>query len=152
MSLLARLAARFERAPRDEQPASRAAAVRLATAALLVEAIRADFEVRDDERAALPGLLERQFGLTNAEASALVADAEHAADRSISLYDFTRVLNDTLAPGEKLDVIELLWRVSLADGQLDRYEDHLIRKLADLLYVPAADVLRLRNRVRDERA
>jgi uncharacterized tellurite resistance protein B-like protein len=147
MSLLKKIRAKFEPGA-DEAPASRAQSVRLATAALLVEAMRADFDATVDERAALEALLQRHFGLTAAEATELVATAERAADRSVSLYDFTRVLNDALAAGEKADVIEMLWRASLADGRLDKYEDHLVGKVAELLYVPRAEVIRLRNLVR----
>jgi uncharacterized tellurite resistance protein B-like protein len=147
MSLLKKIRDRFESGA-PEAPASRAQSVRLATAALLVEAMRADFDATADERAALETLLERHFGLTAAEATDLVATAERAADRSVSLYDFTRVLNDALAAGEKADVIEMLWRASLADGRLDKYEDHLVGKVAELLYVPRAEVIRLRNLVR----
>lgn len=147
MSLLKKIRERFESGA-SEAPASRAQSVRLATAALLVEAMRADFDATADERAALEALLQRHFGLTAAEATDLVATAERAADRSVSLYDFTRVLNDALAAGEKADVIEMLWRASLADGRLDKYEDHLVGKVAELLYVPRAEVIRLRNLVR----
>jgi uncharacterized tellurite resistance protein B-like protein len=147
MSLLAKLKRRFESGD-AESPDSRAGGVRLATAALLVEAIRADFEVTPGERAALAALLERHFGLTAPEAHGLIGEAERAADRSVSLYDFTRVLNDALAPGEKLDVIELLWRAALADGELDKYEDHLVGKLAELLHVQRSEVIRIRNLVR----
>ena len=147
MSWLERLRAQFEKGGEAAAP-TRAGAVRLATAALLVETIRADFDASAMERAALVELVERHFGLTRAEAGELVAEAERAADRSVSLYDFTRVLNDALAPGEKLDVIELLWRTCLADGRLDHYEDHLVGKVAELLHVSRSDVIRLRNLVR----
>lgn len=147
MSLLRKIRERFEPGA-VQTPASRAESVRLATAALLVETIRADFDATAAERAALEALLQKHFGLTPAEASDLVATAERAADKSVSLYDFTRVLNDSLAAGEKGDVIEMLWRASLADGELDRYEDHLIGKVAELLYVPRNEVIRLRNLVR----
>jgi uncharacterized tellurite resistance protein B-like protein len=147
VSLLKKIRERFEPGAAST-PTSRAEAVRLATAALLVETIRADFDATAAERAALEALLQKHFGLTAAEASDLVATAERAADKSVSLYDFTRVLNDSLAAGEKADVIEMLWRASLADGQLDHYEDHLIGKVAELLYVPRSEVIRLRNVVR----
>jgi uncharacterized tellurite resistance protein B-like protein len=148
MSLLASIRRRLEGGT-PEAPAARADSVRLATAALLVETMRADFDASEVERGVLTSLLERRFGLTRDEADDLVADAEQAADKSVSLYDFTRVLNDALAGGEKLAVIELLWRACLADGRLDKYEDHLVGKLAELLYVPRAEVIRLRNAVRD---
>lgn len=150
MSLIARIRAQFERGATDagRDPATRAEAVRRATAVLLVEAIRADHDSTVAERAALVDLLQRHFGLSAADAGALVTEAERAADKSISLYDFTRVLNDSLDATEKLGVIELLWRASFADGHLDRYEDYLVGKVAELLYVSRADVVRLRNVVR----
>lgn len=147
MTLLAKIRRRFEGGA-AETPATRAESVRLATAALLVETMRADFDPSEVERNALLGLLERHFGLTAREAHELVTDAEQAADGAVSLYDFTRVLNDALAGGEKSDVVELLWRACLADGRLDKYEDHLIGKVAELLYVPRSEVIRLRNAVR----
>lgn len=149
MSFIAKIRAQFERgAVAAAGPEQRADAVRRATAVLLVEAIRADHEATEDEREALVALLQGHFGLTPADAAALVAEAEQAADKSISLYDFTRVLNDALDAVEKVGVVELLWRASLADGHLDRYEDYLVGKVAELLYVPRGDVVRVRNRVR----
>lgn len=148
MSLIAKIRAQFERGAERESPERRAEAVRRATAVLLVEAIRADHDASPAERAALVGLLQRHFGMAAADAEALVAEAERAADKAVSLYDFTRVLNEALDAAEKLEVVELLWRASLADGHLDRYEDHLVGKVAELLYVPRGDVVRLRNRVR----
>ena len=148
MSLLKKIRSRLE-GGHQEAPATRAESVRLATAALLVETMRADFEASEVERETLTSLLERYFGLTAAEADELVDDAERAADKSVSLYDFTRVLNASLAPGEKLDLVEMLWRACLADGRLDKYEDHLVGKLAELLHVQRAEVIRLRNKVRE---
>jgi uncharacterized tellurite resistance protein B-like protein len=148
VSLLHKIRRRLEGGTK-EAPETRAESVRLATAALLVETIRADFDASEVERETLTSLLERHFGLTAAEADDLVADAERAADKSVSLYDFTRVLNESLAAGEKLDLVEMLWRACLADGRLDRYEDHLVGKLAELLHVQRAEVIRLRNRVRE---
>ncbi|MCZ8129825.1 MAG: TerB family tellurite resistance protein [Steroidobacteraceae bacterium] len=148
MSLLAKIRAQFEKDGAGAAAPTRAGAVRLATAALLVETMRADFDATAVERGVLVDLLERHFGLTGAEADDLVAEAERAAEKSVSLYEFTRVLNDGLAPGEKLDVVELLWRTCLADGRLDHYEDHLVGKVAELLHVSRSDVIRLRNLVR----
>ena len=148
MSLLKKIRSRLE-GGREAAPETHAENVRLATAALLVETMRADFEASEVERETLTSLLERYFGLTASEADELVDDAERAADKSVSLYDFTRVLNDSLAPGEKLDLVEMLWRACLADGRLDKYEDYLVGKLAELLHVQRAEVIRLRNTVRE---
>ncbi len=73
-------------------------------------------------------------------------------DTAVSLHDFTRALHDALSEPEKIEVVRMLWQVAHADGELDRYEDYLVRKIADLLYVPTGDVIRVRNEVRDRLA
>ena len=82
----------------------------------------------------------------------LVQAAEQEADYAVSLQSFTRELHENLTIKEKHVVIEMLWRVALADSQLDKYEDYLVRKVADLLYVPHQDLIRIRNRVSDDLA
>ena len=67
---------------------------------------------------------------------------------AVSLQGFTRLLHDNLSEVEKLRVLEMLWQVALADEHLDRHEDHLIRRVAELLYIPHRDMIRVRNRVR----
>jgi uncharacterized tellurite resistance protein B-like protein len=123
-------------------PPARERALRLATAALLVEMSRADADESAHEHARIVALMERHFGLERAATEALLADASREADAAISLHEFTRLLNEALAPAEKYRVLELLWRVAFADARLDRYEDHLVRKIADLLYLPHADFIR----------
>jgi uncharacterized tellurite resistance protein B-like protein len=65
----------------------------------------------------------------------------------VELQAFTRRLHEQLTEAEKHRVIEMLWKVALADQHLDKHEDHLIRRIADLLYVPHRDLIRIRNRV-----
>ena len=77
----------------------------------------------------------------------LIQEAEREADHAVSLQEFTRALHEQLSIGEKHSVIEMLWRVALADSKLDKHEDSLIRKVAELLYVPHNDLIRIRNRV-----
>lgn len=120
--------------------------VRTATAALLVEVVRADFETSAAELEHLRELLQRHFGLPGTAAQELIEEAVAASDRSVSHFEFTRSLNELLQPAEKLAVIGLMWRVSLADRRLDKYEDAMIGKLADLLYVSRSEVLRLKAR------
>jgi uncharacterized tellurite resistance protein B-like protein len=126
--------------------------LRLAVAALLVEMVRADFNRCDQQDHASCRLLADYFGITEADAALLVREAEAAVDRSVSLRDFTAPLHQALAEPEKQRVILMLWRVALADRQLDRHEEHLVTKLAELLYVPRRDVLRLRDLAQSERA
>jgi len=125
-------------------------ALRLATATLLVEVVRADQEEAVVEEEVVLKQLGDFFDLSKEETSLLVQEAEQEADYSVSLQSFTRELHERLTINEKHVVIEMLWRVALADRELDKHEDYLVRKVADLLYVPHQDLIRIRNRVRDE--
>jgi len=131
----------------SEGTESREHALRLATATLLIEIVRADYREDLTENEAVFAQLKRHFELTEDEALMLVQQAEQEADRAVTLQGFTRRLHDQLSVREKHAIIEMFWRVALADDHLDKHEDHLVRKLADLLYVPHADLIRIRNTV-----
>lgn len=134
----------------DAAPAERAEAVRVATAALLIEMMRADAKVEGEEAAALYAELGQHFRLRMDQSQALIAAAEREADLATSLHGFTALLNQALTPPEKLSVLELMWRVALADRHLDKYEEHLARKVADLLHISHADFVRTKLRVQDQ--
>jgi len=124
--------------------------IKLATAALLVEMARADFEESNDELLFVKKMLADHFELTEDESCALLEQASRRADHAISLHEFTRLMHEELDDAEKQQIVELLWRVAYADGNIDKYEDHLVRKVADLLYVPHTEFMRLKNKVLDE--
>jgi uncharacterized tellurite resistance protein B-like protein len=134
-----------------EPPAdsSREHEIRLATALLLIEVARADFDIKWTERQTVQGLLRDHFGLSQTELEALIAEAEAAADFHVSLQTFTRQLSEELSLPERCRIIDLLWRVALADDELSKHEDALVRKIADLLYVPHRELIRIRNAVRE---
>lgn len=119
----------------------------LALASLLVEMARADFDESAEERREIVALLARHFELTDEEAASLLERAEGALQDSVCLFDFTRALHDSLDAEQKIEVIRLLWQVAHADDRLDKYEDYLVRKVADLLYVPHSDVIRIKHEV-----
>lgn len=121
--------------------------LRLAAAALLVEAARMDENFDDAERAAIKDALERRFELSGTEAEALLAEGEAAQDAAVDLYKFARSINAALAPEDRRQVIEMLWEVVYADGSLDHYEASLIRKLSGLLHVPDSESAEARQRV-----
>ncbi len=117
----------------------------LAMAALLIEAARADHQVDVAEVAAVTTQLARQLELSPVEAERLATRAREAVERSVSLHEFTRPLHESLTQNEKLEVVAMLWGVVLADRRVDRYEEYLVGKVAELLYVARGDVIRLRN-------
>ena len=126
----------------------RAHSVRLATALLLVEVARADYTEELVEDRAIVRLLRKFFELSDEEVALLADKAKDAADHAASLQGFTRQLNDERELSEKHEIIEMLWRVAYADERLSKYEDSLVRKIADLLYVSHRDLIRIRNKVR----
>lgn len=112
------------------------AALNLAVAVLLVEVLRADYSVAPDERREVADSLGRQLGLGEADCVELVALAERHVDEAHDLYQFTSQVNRACTDEEKLRLVEQLWRVALADSVVHKYEEHVIRRIADLLHVP----------------
>lgn len=125
--------------------------IQLSTAVLLVEIARADHERQEVESIEMSRLLAVNFGLSEEASRSLLEAAESAVEHSVSLHEFTRVLHDEMTYPEKETVIEMLWRIALADDNLDKYEDYMIGKIADLLYIARGDVIRLKSRVMDAR-
>lgn len=132
----------LEQAPPGEDGAVREHALQLATTALMLEIARADASVSEREERAIRGAVQQRFALSGEETARLFAQADQRADEAVSLYEFTRVLNDHLSRAERPHVIELLWEVANADGRIDKYEEYYVRKIADLLYVSHSDFIR----------
>jgi uncharacterized tellurite resistance protein B-like protein len=122
--------------------------LRVATALLLIEVTKADYAADFAEDAAVLASVKQFFALDDASAELLIEEARSEADRAVELQQFTRRLHEQLSAAEKLRVVEMLWQVALADSKLDKHEDHLVRRIADLLYVSHSDLIRIRNRVR----
>lgn len=108
----------------------------LAAAALLIEMTRADYVVGSEEQQAIKEVLGDALQLGATEITELLELAGQRADRATSLYEFTRLINDHYSAEEKLTLIECMWRVAYADGDLDKYEERLIRQVSDLIHVP----------------
>lgn len=148
--MLQALAQLFRPSPDDSRAAlageERKRACRVAGAALLVEMSRADHEVTEVERGVIESALGHVFELGPAAAARLYREAERHADDATSLYEFTRLINDHFEPAEKENLVELLWFVAFADGELDKYEEHLVRRVADLIHVSHGVFIRAKHR------
>lgn len=133
----------------DAAPDTHAHGIRLATAALLIEMARADFDASDQERLLAGDLIAGRFGLTQSELDELMSLAELEVREAASLYEFTRLIDKRLSYEEKQEVVGMLWEMAYADGVLDKYEEHLVRKLTDLLHIPHQQMMRLKHAVRE---
>ncbi|MEE4279676.1 MAG: TerB family tellurite resistance protein [Halieaceae bacterium] len=141
--MLDRILRLFEDTETDSQ--RREHDIRLAAAALLVEVARADHDHLEEEASAIAELLVETLELENAEVQALLERAGSAVENATSLYEFTRLINDHYAPDDKRELVASMWRVAYADGDLDKYEEHIIRRVAELIYLPHADFIRSKH-------
>lgn len=107
----------------------------LAAAALLVEAAVMDGNFDDDERTVVLDLLKDRFALSGEDAHALMSQAETTVEKSNELYTLTRTVKDAFDHEERVEMIEMLWTVALADGVIHDYEANLVRRVCGLLYV-----------------
>ena len=129
----------------DKDPEERDAAIRMATAVLMIDVARSDHLFEESEYDRVLQLIEAHFGLKPEDAAELVNAASEKAEMLISAYDFTKILHEHLSHDEKARVVELLWLIAYADGRLDKYEDSLVLKISDLLHVSRGRVMRLKH-------
>ncbi len=115
--------------------------IELATAVLMIEISLADDHIQDEERNVIKIVLSDNFKLSKEDINELIDLAENEVDHAVSLYEFTRILNDSMTMSDKINIIESLWHVAFADSVLDKYEEYYIRKIADLLYISHSDYI-----------
>lgn len=118
--------------------------IELAAAVLMIEISLADDHIDDEERNVIKNVLSEHFKLSKEKIIELISLAEREVNHAVSLYEFTRLLNDTLSMSDKINIIESLWRVAYADSVLDKYEEYYIRKIADLLYISHSDYIQMK--------
>jgi uncharacterized tellurite resistance protein B-like protein len=129
-------------------PAHEPRQLHLAVAVLLHEARRADYAEEELESGAARSALADLFGLEHQECAALLEEGKARAEQLTSFYAPVSVIKREFSLEERIRLIEHLWRVTFAAGGLDHYEDHYVRKIAHLLYVPNTQSMLARNRAR----
>ncbi|HHZ69482.1 MAG TPA: TerB family tellurite resistance protein [Methylococcaceae bacterium] len=107
----------------------------LACAALLIEMMHMDDAVRPEEKAIILCRIKEHFGLSDDAANTLMVLAAEQRTQATDYYQFTSLINRGFSHEQKITLIKLLWDVAFADGELDIYEEHMVRKIADLLHV-----------------
>lgn len=122
--------------------------LQLATAVLLVEVMRADTELGEAERDVAIAALREKFGLADDEVERLLELAHTTAAESWDFHRFTSEINRRCDMSRRVRIIEYMWQVALADGRLCAHENHLMRKIADLLYVGHGDYVAAKARAR----
>ncbi len=129
-------------------PEDRDRALRLATAALFFEVVRADGTVAEEERRTMRAAIQSTFAVAADEIDALMQEAEERSRSSASLYELTSVVDRALGPEDKKRIVELLWLLAFADQRKDPLEEHLVRTVAGLLHVSHPDFIDAKMRAR----
>ena len=124
--------------------------LRLAVAALLLEMAQMDESVDAQECAAVEAAVRTHFDLSADEAAELIALAEAQRREATDYFRFTSLINQHYSPEQRVQVVEHLWRVAYADADLHHYEEHLVRRVADLLHVPHGAFIAAKHRMGGE--
>jgi len=122
--------------------------IELATAALLVEVVRSDAGITADEQQAVLRAVREKFGLSTEESQTLFDLAEEEVRTATDYYQFTSLINRHFDQPQKQHVIELMWRVAYADDSLAAHENHVLRRIAELLHVTHGDYIAAKMRAR----
>ncbi|MBW0146689.1 tellurite resistance TerB family protein [Marinobacter arenosus] len=118
----------------------------VAATALMVQLSRIDRDEDEREMQTIVDCAVKAHQVTREEAETILADALSHADDATSMYEFTGQINEHLDQASKQALLESIWRVAFADGRIDKYEEHLIRRMADLLHLNHREYMQARHR------
>ena len=125
---------------------------RLAATALLIHVISLDGEPSERERRKLHSLIETHFGLDRGSADKLIASATLVEGEAVDLYHFTSVIMREVDEAGRLKIVEMMWELVYADGQVSEFEDNVVWRAADLLAVSSRDRIEMKHRVAARRS
>lgn len=135
-----------------EQRENQTLTLELATAALLCEVMRADYDSSDAERAALSQMLMSRYQLSENAVKELMALAEAEVEDAVDHYQFVSLIKEHYHYNQRCELVALMWQLAWADGSIDPLEEHRIRRLADLLHVSHSDFIRTKLQAEERRA
>jgi len=118
-------------------------------AALLVEIAFADKDFDETEKASLKQSLIETYAIDESDIEEIIRDAEDTVSESTSLYGYTSIVNTEFQYGDKLKLLRNLWKIAYADGYLDKYEEHLLRKVSDLIHISHSDYISIKLEIRE---
>ena len=113
-----------------------------ACSSLLIEVALSDKDFDEEEITSMKEILKNTHGISDETINELVSNAKQTVDESTSLYSYTREVNDNFSYDDKLLLLQSLWDIAYADGNVDKYEEHLIRKISDLIYISHSDFIK----------
>ena len=118
-------------------------------AALLVEIAFADKDFDETEKASLKQSLIETYAIDESDIEEIIRDAEETVSESTWLYGYTSIVNTEFHYEDKLKLLRNLWKIAYADGYLDKYEEHLLRKISDLIHISHSDYISIKLEIRE---
>ena len=122
-------------------------AINLAVAAIMLEMVSMDEQITASEIKQLNNTLEKQLKLSTSEITELNRLARQELNNSVDYHQFTSLINSQFEMNKKIEIIEHLWKVAYADGKVNSHEEHFLRKISDLLFVPHSEFIKTKLRV-----
>jgi len=119
----------------------------LACAALFIEMMHMDDKVHENEYETILNSISANFSLSTEEANTLISLATQEQKQTTDYYQFTSLINKGFSQEQKVTVIKTLWQIAYADGELDKHEEYMVRKMADLLHIPHLDFIKTKHQV-----
>jgi len=120
---------------------------RLAATALLVHVVSLDGQPTQTEQRKLHSLIESHFGLDRGTADRLIADATEVEGEAVDLYHFTSVIMRSLNEDARRRIVQMMWELVYADGQVTEFEDNVVWRASDLLGISQRDRIDLKRAV-----
>ena len=124
--------------------------LQVATCALFYEMARADEKFSENEHEMIISIMKKRFELENEEVNELISRTEESVKESVSIYEYTTLIDDNFSRYEKLELMKNLWRLIYTDKKLDKYEDNLIKRIGDMLKLEHKEVIEAKLVVKGE--
>lgn len=142
--MLSKLSLFFKSLTIDSQLEAEPLTLELACAVLLCEVMRADGELSNSEQNKLNDIMKKTFCLSEDEVSDILISATHLSENATDFYQFTTTINQHYTLEQRMKIVALLWQVAYADGELASIEEHIIRKIADLLHLNHGEYIQVK--------
>lgn len=139
-----------EKSETRERTADKNRAIQIAACALFIEIGNIDDEFSIEEKEKVISIMKNKFSLTDSEINKLISVSKKEIEQSVSVYEFTEIVNQNFNNDEKFNLIKNLWQIAYTDGNIDKYEDHYIKRICNNLHLTHKDRIAAKLQVKEE--
>jgi uncharacterized tellurite resistance protein B-like protein len=136
---------------RNSEDNSEKKKLQIATCAIFLEMAKSDDNCTEEEHKEIVSVMQRTFNLEKEYVDDLIDLTKTRLEQSISIYEFTGIINTNFTSDEKFELMKNLWRLIYTDQKLDKYEDQLVKKLGTMIHLEHKDVIGAKLMVKEEK-